>query len=55
MDEIIDISIAALAGRGLYRHCQALDYVFYKTAPADTYAAFEKLSHQGVETVNDVE
>lgn len=31
------------------------NYVFYKTAPADAYAAFEKLSQQGVEAVNDVE
>lgn len=31
------------------------NYVFYKTAPADAYAAFEKLSQQGVEAVKDVE
>ena len=31
------------------------NYVFYKTAPADAYTAFEKLSQQGVEAVNDVE
>ena len=31
------------------------NYVLYKTAPADAYAAFEKLSQQGVEVVNDVE
>lgn len=31
------------------------NYVFYKTAPADAYVAFEKLSQQGVEVVNDVE
>lgn len=31
------------------------NYVLYKTAPADAYAAFEKLSQQGVEAVSDVE
>ncbi|MCQ8103066.1 DUF86 domain-containing protein [Methylomonas sp. SURF-2] len=31
------------------------NYFFFKTAPADAYAAFEKLSRQGVERVNDVE
>ena len=31
------------------------NYVLFKTAPADAYVAFEKLSQQGVEAVNDVE
>lgn len=31
------------------------NYALFKTAPADAYAAFEKLSQQGVEAVNDVE
>ncbi len=51
MDEIIDFSVAE-ACNGIAKHW---NFVFYKTAPADTYAAFEKLSQQGVETVNDVE
>lgn len=31
------------------------NYTLFKTAPADAYVAFEKLSQQGVEAVNDVE
>ena len=31
------------------------NYTLYKTAPADAYSAFEKLSQQGVEGVHDVE
>ena len=30
-------------------------YALCKTAPADAYAAFEKLSQQGVDGINDVE
>ena len=31
------------------------NYALYKTAPADAYSAFEKLSQQGIEGINDVE
>lgn len=31
------------------------NYALYKTAPADAYAAFEKLSQQGIEGINDIE
>jgi uncharacterized protein YutE (UPF0331/DUF86 family) len=31
------------------------NYVLYKTAPADAYSAFKKLSQQGVDGINDVE
>jgi uncharacterized protein YutE (UPF0331/DUF86 family) len=31
------------------------NYVIYKTAPADAYSAFEKLSQQGFDGINDVE
>ncbi len=31
------------------------NYTLYKTAPADAYSAFEKLSQQGVEGIHDVE
>lgn len=31
------------------------NYALYQTAPADAYAAFEKLSQQGIEGINDVE
>ena len=30
-------------------------YELNKVAPADAYTAFEKLSHRGIESVNDVE
>ncbi len=31
------------------------NYALYKTAPADAYSAFEKLSQQGIEGVNEIE
>ncbi|MGY6276296.1 type VII toxin-antitoxin system HepT family RNase toxin [Methylomonas sp. MgM2] len=31
------------------------NYTLYKTAPADAYSAFEKLSQQGIEGINDIE
>jgi uncharacterized protein YutE (UPF0331/DUF86 family) len=31
------------------------NYALYKTAPADAYSAFEKLSQQGIDGINDVE
>ena len=31
------------------------NYTLYNTAPADAYAAFEKLSQQGVDGIDDVE
>lgn len=37
---------------GIAKH---LNYALYKTAPADAYSAFEKLSQQGIEGINDVE
>lgn len=49
-ERILQVLIEACIG--IAKHW---NYVFYKTAPADAYAAFEKLSQQGVEEVNDVE
>ena len=42
------------AYRGLYRYRKHWSYALNKTAPADAYSAFEKLSQQGVASVNEV-
>ena len=49
-ERTLQILIAACIG--IAKHW---NYALYKTAPADAYSAFEKLSQQGIEGINDVE
>lgn len=49
-ERILQILIEACIG--IAKHW---NYALYKTAPADAYSAFEKLSQQGIDDINDVE
>jgi uncharacterized protein YutE (UPF0331/DUF86 family) len=49
-ERILQILIEACIG--IAKHW---NYALYKTAPADAYSAFEKLSQQGIDGINDVE
>jgi uncharacterized protein YutE (UPF0331/DUF86 family) len=48
----ITLQILIKACIGIAKH---RNYALYKTAPADAYSAFEKLSQQGIDGINDVE
>lgn len=50
VERILQILIEACIGIAKY-----WNYALYKTAPADAYSAFEKLSQQGIDGINDVE
>jgi len=49
-ERILQVLIEACIG--IAKHW---NYALYKTAPADAYSAFEKLSQQGIEGVNEIE